>query len=170
MKVMYSTDTNEILGFMSSDDSPVLPGYGLADPPENWDWNKHEQWKYDPAQQIIVLKTGQPYIDAWTIINGRTIQRLIEKYAGQLFNPVTMGQVEGAADVVVQMLHKWVNGDTPTQGEKDAWNSFVTKCGPYFKVTLATLPDEENDMRDAKAAARQAEIDMKNDPEWPAGA
>lgn len=166
MKVLYGKVTNELVG--ECHDSYVgNDNHGVTDPPTDWSIEEKEIWKYDDVAEEVVLKTGQELADAQAIVFPRIIERLMQEHAGALVHPRVIGQLEGAADVVVQMVHHWVNDTAPTQDEKDAWNSWHGKCASSFKVTLATLATEEDGMAADKATARQAEVDMKADPDWP---
>lgn len=167
-KIQYYIEDGEIDGLLEGYNlSPDDDTKSLANIPEGFNIDEKILWKYDATSGNVEFKTGEDLADATASIITEMVNELIREYAGYTLNPVTLGQIEGACDIVVQFLNMWINDTTATQEQIDAWNSFYAKCSPYFKVTIDTVAGEEDDMAIAKAAARQAEIDMKDDPDWP---
>ena len=166
MKVIYVIATGEVSG-SGSDGISVEAPYAIADAPVNWADYPMYFWKYvDPA---IVLKTGQELTDAENRQKYATATRLIDQYTATLGNALAViGSMEEMLDINNQIVQKLMNGDAVTQAEKDAYNLAVNTCAPKYKLLLAGVDQAVADaMLAKKAAARQAETDMKNDPDWP---
>lgn len=166
-KLQYNTITNEIDSLrIGISVHPEGENTALADIPDGFDIDEKILWKYSDGQ--IAMKTGIELDIAMATLNESKAMELINRYAGFTNSPITLGQIEGALDLVVQILNKFVNDEELTQEEKDKWNAFVSTNEQFFKISLFGVSQEDfDDMADAKAAARQAEVDMKNDPEWP---
>jgi hypothetical protein len=165
-KCIYVDATGEVIGD-GDENAELAPGASLADAPANYDDYPYYFWKWNGVD-AIELKTGAELVAAQAQQAGQTVDHLIQKYAGPLVNPVTQGSMEEIVDLCVQLVHKLVNGTAITQAEKDAFNLIVTTCQGNYKLVLADVDQDVADgMNEKKAAARQAEIDMKNDPAWP---
>lgn len=162
---VYNTSTNEVVGgYEDTLEGELGPGFDTVEAPAEFEVGRYYLWVYDPGTSAVILKTGNDLKEAFK--NDK--RRLIKKY----FNPddviETNGDIEGAVDVVVQILHHWVNGTTPTQQEKDNWNAFYAANEDHFRYDNTTaLPQAIWDaMGTAKGEARTKETELKNDPEW----
>jgi len=169
-KVEYIISTNEISGTVTAL-NPVPSGdnFALADVPDGFVEDQKVLWKNNNG--TIIMKTGQDLINAQAAYYGEVVERLIKKYAFSALNPVTIGSLEAAADIVVQFVHKLVNASTSIPAsDKEKWNAFYYTNADLFKLKLENATQTDwYEMSVLKAAARQIEIDMKDDPEWPTG-
>lgn len=166
MKGVYDEVTGEVTGFGGDSLQPVA-GFGVAEAPLNYQDYPLYFFKWNGVD-AIELKTGADLAAAQLKQKGETINRLISAYAGSLVNPVTQGSMEEITDLLVQLVHKLINGTAITQDEKDAFNLIVATCQGNYKLLLADVTQDVADgMNAKKATARQAETDMKNDPAWP---
>jgi hypothetical protein len=170
-KVLYKKVNNELVDCINEKDVQTMPDdavLGNVDPPVDFKKEKMELWKYDPVSKAVAMKTSQELADAEAIVYPRIKNRLIKKYAGALIHPVVQGKMEEIVDLCVQMITHFANGTVPSQIEVNAWNLVVTACASEFKLLLADVTQADAAAMSAKKkAARQAEIDMKNDPAWP---
>ena len=141
-------------------------GFSLFTAPEGFEWEDQSLWKMNETHTDIVLKAGEEFDAATEQLVSERRSSLIIKHAGPSVNPITLGNLEGATDILAFFMNKLINGETLSSEETDTWNSFYSKVSPYFKITLTDIPNEEDGLASAKAAARQSEIDMKNDPDW----
>lgn len=160
---IFNTSTNEVVGGYEDELNEELDTrYDSIEAPAEFEIDKFFLWVHDSGS--IVKKTGSEFKEAYLPIK----KKLIQKHFNG-FDPVeTSGDVEGAVDVAVQMLHHFVNSTTPTQTEIDNWNAFYNTNKDYFRYAITSaLPQALWDaMGAAKAAARSKEQDLKNDPDW----
>lgn len=164
-KILYLKSTGEVIGIGEFAETDT---HGVIDIPDGFAYAESIKWRYDNAAGKVILKTGQEFADALAVLAMRTKAGLVRKYAGEFVSPVIQGSMEAATDLVIQMVHKWVNGVKPSQAEIDAWNAFIKTCAPHYKLTLVDADQDEFDsMAKKKAAARKAEADMYKDPSWP---
>jgi hypothetical protein len=138
----------------------------LLESPESFVLKSMSLWKINQDKTRVVKKEGQELIDAQEALLKERRPKLIERYAGKSLNPVTLGNLEGATDILVFFMNKIINEESFLPEEKSIWDSFYSKVSPHFKVSLTDIPNEEDGLAAAKAQARQAEINMKNDPDW----
>lgn len=166
MKILCNKTSGELMGITGNDietEETIT-----AKPPNGWRHEEMEKWRYDIDSGAIVEKKGLELNDALMNIAGRIVERLIAKYAGSTVSPQTIGLLEGACDLVVQVLNSWVNDIPLTAEETERWNEFYAQCAPFFVNELQGLSDDDiRDMSVAKSIARQIKVDMKADPEWP---
>lgn len=167
MKVIYNIATGEVAGFGQDGIEPYDENYALADAPPDFTDHPFYWWKWDGAD--IVEKSGQELADAIAAHKASTMSRLIDKYTAALGNALAViGSMEEMLDITNQITQKLMNGDAITQAEKDAYNLVLTTCAPKYKLLLANVTQAVADaMLAKKAAARQVETDLKNDPEYP---
>lgn len=166
-KVLYRISDGECVGF-GGEGLGAPAGQDVVDAPDKFFDYPTYFWKWNGVD-AVELKTGADLAAAQARQRGAVIGQLIDKYVGPLGNPTAIiGSMEEMSDLLVQLVHKLVNGTTITQAEKNAFNLCVTTCAPKYKLLLADVTQVvANAMLAKKAAARQAETDMKNDPEWP---
>lgn len=162
---LYATETNDVIGAVEADELPdAIPGGVYLEAPQGFTLDSNlGTWKYDGVS-AIVKKTGSDFKAGFAPKKKQLIQKHFED-----FDPIeTTGDVEGAVDVAMQMLHHFANSTTPTQTEIDNWNAFYNTNKDYFRYVITSqLPQALWDaMATAKAAARSKEQDLKNDPEW----
>ncbi|KPK66715.1 MAG: hypothetical protein AMS21_00755 [Gemmatimonas sp. SG8_38_2] len=164
VKLQYDA-YDEIVGMLEATDFGNAEN--LADVPTGFIWEERIKWKWNGID-AVELKTGQELADALAILAPQKIAKLIKRHAGHLVNPVTQGSMEEICDLMVQLVHKLINGTAITQDEKDAFNLIVTTCQGNYKLVLADVDQDVADgMNAKKQAARDAEAAMKADPEWP---
>jgi hypothetical protein len=167
MKVLAFTDTKAIAGLVD-DSCPEVGTQKLLDVPDGFEHAEASLWVLNGDDTAVIMKTGQDLTDAQAALDTATVARLTNIYCGPQVSPNVIGALEGATDILVQFLDKWVNGEALTQDEKDKWNAWRAKQAAHYKVTIADIPNEEDGMAALKSAARTAETDMKADEEWPA--
>lgn len=167
-RLVYSKATGDIIGSGLFDATAETETQGIADIPPGYKGHEYPIWRYDPGTEKMKRKTGQDLADAMVTLKARTRSSLVKKHVGKLIDPAIQGGMEAAMDLVVQMVHRWVNGEVPTQAEKDTWNAFITTCSLHYKITLGDATQKDfDDMAVKKQTVRQAEADMYNDPDWP---
>jgi hypothetical protein len=166
VKVIYNTSTKEVVGDGRIAAAPA--GHGALDAPANYKDYPRYFWKYDGVGEII-LKTGAELDAANAQKDGEVVNLLVEQYARHLLNPTNQGKIEEVVDLCVQAIKiVLVDGSSLTQDQKDRFNLVYDTCSPHFKLQLDDVTQGDADkMAVPKAAARQAETDMKNDPNWP---
>lgn len=165
MKVAYLKLTGEILGW-GDDQLPATDTQDVADLPNDITPENIFLYHMDLADASLKLKSGTDLTSAQADILTGAREMLIAKHAGPSVNPITLGNLEGATDILVYFLNKTITSEPLTDEERAIWISFYSKVSPHFKTTLADIPNEEGALASAKATARQVEIDMKNDPDW----
>lgn len=168
MRIVYSLDDNSIVGLTEVAYIVKCDEFGYVDIPMGFVWDDRILWIYDESAKAVIKKEGPELDDALRDLAGRSAERLIAKYAGSTVSPQTIVLLEGACDLVVQVLNSWVNDIPLTAEETERWNEFYAQCAPFFVNELQGLSDDDiRDMSVAKSIARQIKVDMKADPEWP---
>ncbi len=164
MKLLCNKNTGEVMTDVEG--CPENDSQIYADAPFEFSFKYKTLWTLSTDSMSVIKKTGTDLEEAMNKLGSSLRRELVNKYAGSALNPVTLGNLEGATDILVAFMNKIINGESFSVEEKEIWNSFYQKVSPHFKTNISNIPNEEDRLANAKAAARQAEIDMKNDPDW----
>ena len=138
----------------------------LLPEPEGFKQAELSLYEISEDNSKVILKSGSSLANATAELLAGIRGNLVNKYAGNSVNPIAIGNLEGATDILAYFLNKVINKEVIYAGEVDKWNSFYSKVSPYFKTKLEDIPNEEDSLAAAKQKARQVETDMKNDPDW----